>query len=405
MIKLSIPDHLTPLNLPEETSDSFFNQQSAHFSLPLESLSRFIGRSGVVFGRIFSILIIHFILLSCHHSDPGNIDPSLCVIDPNLKFYTQNEMTAAFRNDIIEKLASGNQTDVNGAMSRNMAGYFHVRFQMGISPLADYAVDAQNSTALEMFVRAIEYSFQYQNPDGDFQLVVPADLVNTGTATEGDRVSGTAFFYSSLGAGLLALNDNAGYQAQTAAKNRIGVLTQKFRISLNYLKSKQALLKQIDGDAPNRLFFDALAFYSMGKYLDDNEAMKTGLDFAGLGMAKKQPEGYFQEGSGYDSSYQGVGLAIGFRLLSVLNPGEPIRQSLYDNLACATNWETTRILPTGEITTAGNSRVFTGGETFLGQEKSMAYSSVMIALWNMYYYSGKEEYNRLAEKVLEYYLL
>ena len=351
-----------------------------------------------------AIFLFLFSLFSCRKAESTAVATS-CTIDPNLRFYTQDEMTAAFREDVIAKLASSNQTDANGALSNNKAGYFHVRFQMGISPLADYAVDAQNSTALEMTIRAIEYSFKYQLPDGDFQLVVPASLAGTTAATEGDKVSGVAFFYAALGSGLLALQENAGFQAQLASKKRVENLIPQYQLSLNFLKSKTDLLKQIDALAPNRLFFDALAFYAMGRYLNDSEAMKTGLLFAGLAVAKKQPEGYFLEGTGFDSSYQGVGLANGFRLLSILKTDEPLRQSLYDNLACGTSWETTRIKSTGEIDTAGNSRVYAGGESFLGVEKQVAYTSVLLALWNMYYYSGKENYNTLANKVLEFYVL
>jgi hypothetical protein len=354
--------------------------------------------------QTLSLLLIFFVL-ACQQNESVKESPTLCVIDPILRFYTQNEMTSAFRNDVIEKLASSNQTDTNGAMSRNMSGYFHVRFQMGISPLADYAVDAQNSTALEMVVRAIEYSFQHQNSDGDFQLVIPADLAATSSATEADRVSGDAFFLSALGAGLMALQDNTGYLAQTAARKRIENLIPKFQLSLNFLKSKKELLKQADATAPNRLFFDALAFYAMGRYLGDSESMTIGIDFASLALTRKQPEGFFLEGSGYDSSYQGVGLAMGFRLLSILKTDEPTRQNLYNCLACGTNWETARIKSTGEISTEGNSRVYPGGETFLGQEKQVAYSSVLVAIWNMYYYSGKEEYNTLANKILSFYVL
>lgn len=355
--------------------------------------------------KFVSFMLLSFLFFSCNKSDKTVVDTPLCVVDSNQRFLTQNEMTAAFRNDIIEKLATSNQTDASGALDRNKTAYFHVRFQMGVSPLADFAVDAQNSTALEMVVRAIEYSFKYQLQDGDFQLVIPPDLAATSAATEGDKASGIAFFYSALGAGLLALQDNSGYQGQTAAKNRIEVLVPKFHLSLNYLKSKIDLLKQIDADAPNRLFFDALAFYAMGKYLNDPNAMKIGLDFVGLALTKQQPEGYFMEGTGFDSSYQGVGVAMGFRLLSILKSDEPIRQLLYDRLACATRWEITRIKPTGEITTEGNSRVHAGGETFLGMEKQVAYTSVLIALWNMYYLCGKAEYNDVADKVLNFYVL
>ena len=354
---------------------------------------------------LFFIFISFFSCRRAETTAKTTDETTACTIDPNLRFFMQDEMTAAFRDDVIAKLASSNQTDANGALSNNKTGYFHVRFQMGISPLADYAIDAQNSTALEMTIRAIEYSFKYQLPNGDFQLIIPTNLAGTTTATEGDKVSGVAFFYAALGSGLLALQENAGYQAQLASKKRVEYLIPQYQLSLNFLKSKTDLLKQIDALAPNRLFFDALAFYAMGKYLDDNEAMKDGLDFAILALARKQPAGYFMEGTGYDSSYQGVGLANGFKLLSILKPEEPIRQSLYDNLACATSWETTRIKSTGEIDTAGNSRVYSGGESFLGVEKQVAYSSVLQALWNMYYYSGKENYNALANKILGFYVL
>lgn len=345
-----------------------------------------------------------FLFSSCSTKSPEEASTPFCSVQPKLRLLSQNEMTAAFRNDIIEKLASSSQTDLNGALDRNKTAYFHVRFQMGISPLADYAVDAQNSTALEMAIRAIEYSFRYQKPNGDFQLVVPADLAATTNVTEGDKVSGIAFFCSSLGSGLMALQDNSGYQAQTAARKRVEVLIPQYQLSLNFLKDNAGLLKQIDATAPNRLFFDALAFFSMGKYLSDSEAMKIGNDFVTLAMVKKMPEGYFLEGSGYDSSYQGVGLAIGFKLLSLMKDDNPLRQSLYETLACATHWEATRVKPSGEVSTEGNSRVYSGGETFLGQEKGMAYTSILKAFWNMYYLTGNEEYNTLANKVLAYYV-
>jgi hypothetical protein len=115
----------------------------------------------LLYMKPYSLILLIFTLISCNNPGKAILETSLCTVDPNLRFYTQNEMTAAFRNDIIEKLATSNQTDIYGALDRNKAAYFHVRFQMGISPLADYAVDAQNSTALEMVVRAVEYSFKY----------------------------------------------------------------------------------------------------------------------------------------------------------------------------------------------------------------------------------------------------
>lgn len=341
---------------------------------------------------------------SCKNEESPPPDVTGCTIAPNLGFYTQDEMTSLIRPDVIAKLASANQSDAEGALGRNKNGYFHVRFQTGISALADYAVEAQNGTALEMFIRAVEYSFRHQNADGDFQLVVPAELSQS-TPTLADRISGIAFFYASLGAGLLALQDNAGYLAQTASRKRIDLLIPRYQLTLDFLKANKAVLVQADAEAPNRLFFDALAFYGMGRFLNDEEAMKKGVEFAALALAQKQSEGFFKEGGGYDSSYQGVSLANGFRLLTILRPTEAIRQTLYNELSCGSFWESGRIKSSGEISTEGNARVYPGGETFLGEEKSVAYTSVILAFYNMYFFSGKKTYNELAEKILTYYVL
>ncbi|MEM6799889.1 MAG: hypothetical protein AAF696_00720, partial [Bacteroidota bacterium] len=62
------------------------------------------------------------------------------------------------------------------------------------------------------------------------------------------------------------------------------------------------------------------AFYSLGMYLEDEEALLIGLDFAKNAFRQIDREaGYFIEGGGWDSSYNGVALQLGFEFLALLN--------------------------------------------------------------------------------------
>lgn len=347
--------------------------------------------------RIFLSIALFCLFFACKKAGEA------CEIVPNTRFYTQMEMNDAFRDDVIERLAGANQADANGALGRNQEAYFHVRFQMGLSYLADYAVATQDLNALDMFVKSVEYSFQHQLANGNFELIIPSDLQGTGTLKASDSASANAFFLSSLASSLLLLKESTWAQSQSAYWNRLQQLNSNYQLALDWLTNNSTLLEEADAQAPNRLFFDALAFYGLGRYLNDNNAMTLGKSFANKAIALQAPQGYFKEGDGWDSSYQGVGLSVGFRLLNAMDASEPMRQQLYDVLACGTHWESSKIKKNGKICTVGNSRVHAGGETFLGEEKEVAYSSVVIAFWNMYYYSNASTYNDLAESVLDFY--
>lgn len=84
-------------------------------------------------------------------------------------------------------------------------------------------------------------------------------------------------------------------------------------------------------------------------------------------MALQHTDGYFVEGAGYDSSYNAVAMAVGYRLL--LSGAES--RGLKAALQRTTQWQAGRVAPRGEISTVENSRVFNGGETFMGKEKGM----------------------------------
>jgi hypothetical protein len=352
------------------------------------------------------LMVIILIAGACKKGDEDNTAAQnyICTIAPKKNDLTQNQLTAALDNSLVQRAAATFTPTTNGAMSRNRTAYFHVRFQNGISQLADYAIDAQRADALENTIKAIEYSYQYQFSNGNFDLVTPLGL-NLPPPSIGDSASGVAFFMASLGPALLALQESSWYNALSNAAyvTRVEALRPKIKKSLDWLISKQIILEQYDANAPNRLLFDALAIYTIGKWLNDEAAKEIGRSFARTALAKRHPDGYFLEANGWDSSYQGVSLSNGFKLYSLLDVTDAIKNQLWDAISCGTNWLSSRVLGNGEISTEKNTRVYPGGEQFLGQEKTMAWTNTVMALLAMHHYTGNPVYLTQGQKVEAFY--
>ena len=315
-------------------------------------------------------------LWACAKSNPVVApEPYQCQTASLKAALTQNGLTRAFDPAIIERLGQANLPDAQGAQSRNQAAYFHVRFQTGISPLADYAVARENLTALDQAIRATEYSFAHQRPAGDFTLVIPSAQANQPPPTAADLASGVAFFLASAGPALLAFDESDWYRNAAATaphRARVAALRPAVQRAATWLVQQQRTLAAYDSLAPNRLYFDALAYYSLGRYLNDEPTRQVGVRFARQAIRAQHGRGYYQEGGGYDSSYQGVGQA-------------------------------SRVLASGEISTQGNTRVYPGGEAFLGTEKQVAWTSTMLACWDMYYLTGLDQYRELATRLIAHY--
>lgn len=362
-----------------------------------------------IFIKVHKLMLSILILTSISCSVDKTVSDLLqgdfqCEIALVINNYSRIQLIQAFDEAIIQGIASIDVPNNDGAMGRNKNGYFHVRFQMGISSQADYAVYNNNSQALEYAIKAIEYAFEHQLADGSFDLVVPADLANQ-SPTDADLASGVSFFLSSLGLALNNFDESNWYNspAMTTYKDRVELLRPKIDNAAQWLLTKKDILETADQNAPNRLFINGLAFYSLGKWLSDENLKTVGVSFANLGISKKQSQGYFLEGDGWDSSYQGVALNVGFNLYSILPKNIDLKTELWNCLSCASDWQKSRILENGEISTQGNVRVYPGGESFLGQEKQVDWIKSMIAMFAMGYYGNDTSYITKANQIKDFY--
>lgn len=120
-------------------------------------------------------------------------------------------------------------------------------------------------------------------------------------------------------------------------------------------------------------------------------------------MSKKHSNGYFLEIGGWDSSYQGVSIHVGFNLYALLPETEILRTALWDCLSCATDWQRSRVLVSGEISTQENTRVYPGGEQFLGNEKRVAWIDTMTGFFMMSYFTESNSYSTKANEIKNFY--
>lgn len=305
-------------------------------------------------------------------------------------------------SEVVTALASVSAPNPQGAIGRNRGGYFHARFQYGAHRLADAGLQRKDSGVIAAFVRSIEYAFKHQEPNGGFALVIPDRLRGAGTPTPGDLASANAFFLATAGAGLVALQQSPWFSLapeNEASRDTVEELQQPMQLALKQLVAQRELLASCDSNAPNRVLISGLAFCSLGTFLDDGSAVEIGKEFVASALGAQHRDGYFIEAGGRDSSYNGVALAIGYRLITL---GYDI-PGLRDALGRAAKWQATQVLPSGEIDTEDNTRVYPGGEAFLGREKDVDAGHTVEGFALAYGVTRALDYRELAHRVLHHY--
>lgn len=340
------------------------------------------------------LLSLFFMLVTSCQEDSEKIE---------LRAISSVALIAQLPSPVIDGLAKQPQAD--GALSRNIPDYFHVRFQLDIAFNAVYAVYHEDEEALKKVAQSIQYSFDHQTAAGDFEFVLPANLQHLGNPSAADLASGVAFFGSSLGFTLSLLEQSDWYNDLTGTqtgKQIIQNLEPEIQLLLNWLKQQVNVLKQVDADATNRLLWNARCFLGLGKYLNDESAIAVGYDFLTRALKNQHATGYFSELNGFDSSYNGVSLLLAINVFTMPLTND-VKEKLSKAILAAAQWQLGRILPTGEINTNGNTRVYVGGETFLGEEKTIAWIDTLLALRWLQILNPEGNYLNKANQIQAFY--
>jgi hypothetical protein len=129
------------------------------------------------------------------------------------------------------------------------------------------------------------------------------------------------------------------------------------------------------GHTANRMIIAAKAFGLCGTVLEDEDLKASSRKLVEVALARRDADGVFIEKEGRDSSYNSVSLLMG-QVLALYQPDPVLNAALLR----AMSWERTRILPTGEVDVAGNTRTGVGKEVYMGRAKDVNYHEVALAL-------------------------
>jgi hypothetical protein len=289
----------------------------------------------------------------------------------------------------------------NGAVGLNQQEYISVGLQRHSSELIAYGILTKDTNLIDTGIKVLEYAFDYQQTDGSF-LTTPKSLTTGSAAQDG------AFFYYDLGYSMLLLKDSQWFQTapETASlRSRADELQNPAKTSLTWLVGQEPVLIEKDRSGTNRLLYDANAYYLVGKATGRSDALKLGESFARRALQQQASEGYFLERGGYDSSYNAVSLRQAILLYTNLqSDAASLKQDLEKAIEKSAAWQLTRIAPSGEVLTEGNTRIKPIGEqyTLTGTVKKVDYKEVVLALDYYAKLSGDTTAQNAANRVRNY---
>jgi len=289
----------------------------------------------------------------------------------------------------------------NGAIGRNRDRFMTVGFQRYSSRFITYGILTKNLQLVDIGIKIIEYPLSFQKIDGSFEDYDPN---NKGTSS----ASSVAFYLNDLGESLLLCKNSRWFQESketSSLRTKITEMKPAISKSLTWLISQESKLIKGDGNgrATNRLWKDANAYYLTGKALDRKDAVMLGEKFATMSLKQQTAEGAFLEKSGFDSSYQGVSLNEALLFYTNLSSQASLRPIVWEAIRRAAILELKYILPSGEVVTEGNTRVFVRGETYFGKQKIVDYLALLKGLSYYHHLTQDQGIKNTLDKVFNFY--
>jgi hypothetical protein len=267
--------------------------------------------------------------------------------------------------------APGAAIDAGGLIGKNReyGAMISPRLQLGAGSALRIGLHQEKTAMVRAGFRAIEAGVSAITETGIVVSRKPPDAPIGAILSDGDKASGAAFFLSDACTGMLALGASANPDS-VADKDRRARVTKMLSLGVQWLSTQTGALQRADKAAPNRLFFDALAFQACGALSGDQVIQNKSVPFVTMALAQTRSDGVFVEGGGSDTTYQAVAVRLALDLLLSEYLAEN-RDEL--NLAWQRGaaWLGARILDDGRIDSTGNTRTCSGGESFLGTDKKV----------------------------------
>jgi hypothetical protein len=303
-------------------------------------------------------------------------------------------------NRLISSVLYRNLPALMKTISPTGANGINVKWELNQSP--KWFIEAQKSgenlvigglvrndpQAIQAGFKMFDWGFARQADDGSF------------AGTTGAFHS-TSFFVQSVAHSLLVLE-----QSPQAGKYAAQIAHYKPRVhrAARWMIQPQIWNKGIQRNLPytHRSYLVAAALGLTGKLTGDQELVRYSRLSIEAGLSMQRPDGANPEKGGYDSSYHMVGLVYAQRW-AMYSPKDSLTPKVIAMINRGLDWAGTKILPTGEISTLGNTRT-AGQETgTLGKVKGVDHKMAFrgFAYWGLV--TGNPRWLELAKLISAYY--
>lgn len=267
--------------------------------------------------------------------------------------------------------------DKSGLLGRNRkwGQLYSPRFQLGAGKALRISLAAGAWRRARRAYLALKVGTEAIDHTGYIRTKLPITVSWGRSLKNGDIASAASFYLGDACLGISALETMTS-RDKVAQEHDIKQIRIALRRGTGWLLSQREVLMNYDQHAPNRLFFDALAYQACGHLLKYPQALDAASEFIHAAERLQTPDGYFLEKGGWDTSYQAVSIDVGKDILLAGFPSRKLENTLY----VATRWLAGRVDNLGRINSSGNTRTCGGGESFLGRPKKVAIDEVFIAL-------------------------
>ncbi|HWD64967.1 MAG TPA: hypothetical protein VG405_07310 [Solirubrobacteraceae bacterium] len=193
-------------------------------------------------------------------------------------------------------------------------------------------------------VREFAWGFAHQGPAGNFP-------------DTNDPFHSTSFFVEGTAHLILVLRGAAsdGIAIPRRLLREVGSFLPSLHRAARWMASRRVWQAGLTGDAPytHRRFLVASALGLTAVLTGDERLARRAREALEMGLSAQRSDGVFPELGGFDSSYQARGIVYAQQYLAWVRHAP---RSLGRAIARGLAWERTRILPSGEVSTVGNTR-------------------------------------------------
>jgi hypothetical protein len=289
---------------------------------------------------------------------------------------------------LYKSMAPSGANGANILWERNRAKNWYIEEQRNGEELVIGGLIKNDPKAIQAGFKMFDWGFARQADDGSFRLTP-------------DSFHSTSFFVQAVAHTLLVIQQSPQSRQYAAQVEHYTPLVHR---AARWMISRDVWKKGIRRNRPytHRRYLVATALGLTGKLTGDRELIDYARQSMKEGLSLQRKDGVNPEKGGYDSSYQMVGVVYAQRWVTYF-PNDSLTPKVKVMIDQALSWQKTRILPTGKISTNGNTRTAGQERGRSGKVKKVSYNSAIrgFAYWASV--TGDKKWEAIARQIAQYY--